>query len=164
MSKAKDTYKKNSFNSAADYFNKSIEYWPYDFTAHATLGKIYLNMGMYEKSERVLLNSLKYFPYNDFTYNNLGILHENKGEFYNALACYDKAISIYPHSFESLYNKWKLLRKLGKEKQAEDIAKTILSIEPRYARAFLVRGLIRKNYNKFNEALEDLIAANGKDL
>ena len=82
-----------------------------------------------------------------------GVALFDLGRFEEAVASYDKAISIDPYYAEAFYNRANALKDLGRYAQAIGDYAAVIAMEPGHAQAFSNQGDALQSLRRFEEAL-----------
>jgi tetratricopeptide (TPR) repeat protein len=93
----------------------------------------------YKKAIKVLQQAAKYMKTSDL-YTHLGISLEETGDFAQSRVSYETAINMVPHKFYPRYRLVYLYNKMGLEKEALDLAETIV-ITPAKVNSKIVLGI-----------------------
>ena len=88
------------------------------------------NNGNYKKAESSATLITKKFPENSFAWKLLASVYQKTGDLIGMLNTYKKIINIEPEDLETLHNYAKILSKLKKYNDAEEVFKRILLIDP----------------------------------
>jgi tetratricopeptide (TPR) repeat protein len=121
--------------------------------AATTYGEANYKLGNYAEAEKQLKQSLKGLSNWSRTYNLLGMVQEKMGHAQQALALYNKAISLNPESEFGYLNLSQLYQKLGNIAKAETFLKEALQRAPNSAITLYNYGYVLQCQEKLDEAL-----------
>jgi tetratricopeptide (TPR) repeat protein len=126
--------------------------------AFVNLGTIYAMDGRLDKAESALRNAVRLDPTNAKAFTNLGNSLSAQGKFQDAIAAYQRSITIEPHA-PAYYNLATASDKVGKTKEAIEADRQANALDPNHglARREVGRRLFEQGQNK--DALQQLALA-----
>ncbi len=119
-----------SNNKALKLLQHVVQYNPELGDAWYSLGLLQSEMGDYDNSIKSLEMAAELMPDRPRIWFNLFRLHDFKQENYKAENTLNRSLDLEPQNIEFLSAKVELLIKLGREKEAVDVAKKILEYHP----------------------------------
>ena len=131
-----------------------------DFDVNHLLGKIFLKRGQANQAERQLSLSIQINSSVAAAYNDRGNALAELALFHEAIASYDKAVTLKPDYAEALNNRGRAFAKLKRQADAIASYDKAIAFKPDYAEAFYNRGKALADVKRFVEA----IASYGKAI
>jgi tetratricopeptide (TPR) repeat protein len=104
------------------------------------LGMLYLQRGNWKKGAQMTESSLRVNPAQPEAQNNLGYALQNLNRFDEALACYDRAISLNRVYAGAWYNRGNVLLSMGRYDEAVSGYRQALKIRPAHADSWVNQG------------------------
>jgi predicted O-linked N-acetylglucosamine transferase (SPINDLY family) len=132
---------------------------PNHFDSLHMSGVIALQTGKNELAIWFLVEAIKVNSRVPSTYYNQGIALQNLKRLDDAIASYDKAISLKPDFAEAHYNRGMLLLDLNRPSDALASYEKALSVRPGYAKAHYGRALVLRGLGRLDDALASYEAA-----
>ena len=93
-------------------------------------------------------------PNDAVAYNALGVVYSQMGDFEQALAQFDKAISLKEPYYKAIYNKFNLLLSNGNIDEAEALLKDVVERHPDHSDGFINLGVLAGRRGNTESALE----------
>ena len=130
---------------ALDYFETALQINPNSAEAYYNKGMFLQGQAKYVEALEVYRDLINVDPNNVLGYYNSGYIHLTEYlEYEVAEAYFDSVLMIRPAFIDALYNKGLCAEELGRNSEAEDIYRRVLSVDPQYDLA--ARGLERLLY------------------
>lgn len=122
---------------ARQYLQESLKYGPapVDQAERPEMAEIFLQAGMDQAAEKLLLQAIQIQPENIQLYNRLGIALRRQRKHQEALRCYKAALKLAPENEIIYYNLGILYFDLGDHDNARRALKTALRLRPDFAEA-----------------------------
>ncbi len=146
------SYKEQGYYEvAAGYFRKAIhrltkEYTrPRDCEPLYHLGVILQKQGKYENAIDTLYRAVWDYSYRSASYYHLAQISTVKNDYHQALEHLDNCLINNSQNLSALNLKCAILRKTGKKEKAEEIANSVLDIDPLNFRALNEKYLLQNN-------------------
>ncbi|MES2515966.1 MAG: tetratricopeptide repeat protein [Bacteroidota bacterium] len=118
-------------------------------------GLSFTRVTVFKNNVTVFSDVVKKYPDAYVAYNNRGNAYYNEGKINEALADFDKAISIKPNSPNALSNRAAIYINMQKYKEALNDLNNAILYKPDFANAYSNRGII-KSLTNMPGALEDM--------
>ncbi len=123
-------YKKGDFVSALIYHKKAVKGMKYNLDFQEKLGTTYLALNKREKAKKTFEFILHENPKRPVALTNLGYIYILEMNIRKSLELYDKAIALDPDYEQALMNKAAVMLLTKKKKQANNLLKRVLKINP----------------------------------
>ncbi len=142
-------------NKAISSFQTAIEQNPQMTDAYIDLGVLYA-----ARNNTLALqyynNALRISPSNSVALYDKAFFFQQENMADSAIALYEHILKLYPSSPQVLYNLGAIALAIHKDKtKAIEYFTKAIQQYPEYAEAYYARGIIKKEMNKKNEAIED---------
>lgn len=132
------------FDKAIANYNKAVELKPDYSEAYLNLSAVYIEQkdwdGAIRSSESVLRNVFYKTP--EVAHNNIGWAHLNKDNLDEALAAFNRALTVQPRYPMALNNMGLVYERLGETAQAIESYKKAISIDPKLVNAYFNLGFV----------------------
>lgn len=122
------------WNGAMAHYRRAIMLAPNNADLHSNLGICLTSTGRFDEAQAALERAVALLP-NAAGFFNLGRLHEVAGRLPQALACYDRALSIDSHMVVALIQRGMVQHDMGKDAAAIADLEHALRIDPGSAKA-----------------------------
>ena len=113
---------------------------PNDTNTLFQIGETYFKRNDYENSIEYFNKLLAINTQDAMALEYVGNAQQNLGKFTDAIATYEKTITIKPDNKKVICEMATCYRELGQLSKARSVANQVLSIDPNYGLAFIVRG------------------------
>ena len=121
--------KTGGYSEAIDSFHRAIVIDGDLGEAWFSLGLIYYETEEFELAEECYRSALINNENNPKIWNNLGVLHFTQGIFEYARLCFERAVSIYPHYYDALFNLRDACRELGDYRAAAEFERILSGLD-----------------------------------
>ncbi|HOS29444.1 MAG TPA: tetratricopeptide repeat protein [Treponemataceae bacterium] len=91
---------------------------PDDEEVMETLALIYFSLGQTELALDTCIDTLDINPNNAHIWNTIGVLHFSKSNYQEACTSFERAVTLYPHYYDALYNLRDTYTELGNKQGA----------------------------------------------
>lgn len=91
---------------------------PEDEEVLETLALIYFSLGQTDLALETCLDTLELNTNNAHIWNTIGVLHFSKSNYQDACTSFEKAVTLYPHYYDALYNLRDTYTELGNKQGA----------------------------------------------
>lgn len=89
---------------------------PEDEEVLEALALLYFSLGYTDLALETCIDTLEINPNNAHVWNTIGVLHFSKSNFVDACSSFEKAVTIYPHYYDALFNLRDTYTELGNTK------------------------------------------------
>ncbi len=125
------TYKEmGNFEEAIDAFSLVVDENPSDVLAHNHLGSIYYQQKLYQKSIQAFKKGLQIDPNHPILHYNLAKCYEAEKQYDDAVREYEAALRVKPGWMDALKDFSTLLIKCQKTKEAREVVKRTIELNP----------------------------------
>ena len=153
--KGDEDYRRQEFNSAIEYYQKAISYYPEYTTAIFKLARTYYKLKDFDNAQISLEQGLHIDHQQEQSEKMLGDIYRRKGDIENALAHYNQAIEINVNYHQAFYSLGSLYLAEGKLIEARDALKNAINIEPIYSKAYGTLGTVEQELGNINTAIHN---------
>ncbi|KAH9580044.1 Tetratricopeptide repeat [Trypanosoma melophagium] len=148
--------KKGDLIHAINEYTAAIQLDPKNFKALFNRGFCHDKIGDYDAAIRDYEAAIELEPRYAYTYYNLGISYDRRGDnFEEAIAMFDKAISLDNTNADFYHNRGFSQRKLGKYREAIRDYTTALSLDAQHFKAYYNRAFCYDKLGEITNAIED---------
>jgi tetratricopeptide (TPR) repeat protein len=140
-------------DEAETIYRKILAVSPDHFDTRHLLGAIFLQRGNHAESLRHIELALKKSSDNVFVLNNHGIVLEGLKRYQEALASFERAITLRPNYAEAHSNRGNVFKALLRFDEALASYDRALALRPDFAEAYSNRGDVLCELKRFEEAL-----------
>ncbi len=148
-------YIKNYDNALKDYF-KTVALEPDNAMHYFNRGNVYQVKGQYDAALKDYNQAIAINPKYTYAYQMRGNTYLKMRSQDLALADYNQALALEPNNAINHYNIGNLLAAIpGRGDEAIEYYNKSIRLNPRYANAYLGRGILEHNRKMFAPALED---------
>ncbi len=123
-------YLLQSFNLAAAYYKKAVEFMPFHLDFSEKLGNTFLQLNMSSEAIKVYQDILSENPKREAALCNMGYAYALQGKFEQAELYYDKAVALDPDYEQALLNKGALAMAKGNKQESILLFQRVLEINP----------------------------------
>ncbi|ORC90762.1 uncharacterized protein TM35_000071860 [Trypanosoma theileri] len=141
---------------AINEYTAAIQLDPKNFKALFNRGFCHDKIGNYDAAIHDYEAAMELEPRYAYTYYNLGISYDRRGDhFEEAIAMFDKAISLDNTNADFYHNRGFSQRKLGKYREAIKDYTTALSLDAQHFKAYYNRAFCYDKLGEITNAIED---------
>jgi serine/threonine-protein kinase len=151
--------------NAVQLFEKSIQQQPTFLRAYTSISDSHIELGQFDKAEKILLNAYKIMPNNNTVLAKLGLINFRDGDYYRAIEFWELLARQAPNNYIAYLNISACHYLNGDIEKAIFSAQQSLAIQPN-ADVYSNLGtyyFILNYYDKAVEAYEQMIALNSLD-
>lgn len=151
-------FQEGHLEDAEKNLRESIRLDPKNAPALNALGLTYLTMGRYEDAKLYFEKAIKEMPSYSDAYNNLGVTYLQINDLQKAEEYFNKAKedTVYNFMPNVWFNLGLIREKQKRYEEAIAFFSEAIKKKENYPIAYLHRGIVFQNLNKFSDALQDL--------
>ncbi|MBS3067310.1 AAA family ATPase [Candidatus Micrarchaeota archaeon] len=156
LSEAERYYKSSDYDNAIRYFSEAIKLDPKNADSHYRRGVSHYYKSEFDLALLDYIRTLEINPKHATVHCDLGLVYYEKKEYGNAFAHYNASIVLYPKFWRAYYGRAVLhyYYKLNADCALNDL-NNALEFNPKYAKAYDLRGLVYQQMGQIEEAKAD---------
>ena len=151
---ALQNHKKNNFQVAKNFYNKTLKLNPNYVEAYTNLGILHNRLGENQKALSCFKKAIQIDPKSAPLHNNLGFILNQLGYHKKAIKYLKIAIEIDFNYADAFYNLGISIDQLGENQKALDCYKKVIQIEPNYVAAHYKLGILYNQLGENQKALD----------